>query len=86
MSINIEEFKSFLNYDYDIPFATRLCKQFFWPLYRYKVAVKGVKSEDNLFETFLLKFVSAGNHDMESLQKLTGMDLDLLVFLLRLYR
>ena len=77
MRINLNEIKSFLVYDYEIPFSTRLAKQFFWPLYRYQVAVTGL----NVFEFVMLQFLSAENYSIETLKKLTGMEADLIDFL-----
>ena len=82
MRINLNEIKSFLVYNYEIPFSTRLAKQFFWPLYRYQVAVTGFNTHRlNIFEFFMLKFLSAENYRIETLKKLTGMEADLIDFL-----
>lgn len=82
MRINLNEIKSFLVYDYEIPFSTRLAKQFFWPLYRYQVAVTGFNTHNlNVFEFVMLQFLSAENYSIETLKKLTGMEADLIDFL-----
>lgn len=82
MRINLNEIKSFLVYNYEIPFSTRLAKQFFWPLYRYQVAVTGFNTHSlNIFEFFMLRFLSAENYRIETLKKLTGMEEDLIDFL-----
>lgn len=82
MRINLNEIKSFLVYNYEIPFSTRLAKQFFWPLYRYQVAVTGFNTHNlNVFEFFMLQFLSAENYSIETLKKLTGMEADLIDFL-----
>ena len=82
MRTNLNEIKSFLVYNYEIPFSTRLAKQFFWPLYRYQVAVTGFNTHRlNIFEFFMLKFLSAENYRIETLKKLTGMEEDLIDFL-----
>lgn len=82
MRINLDQIKSFLVYDYAIPFSTRLAKQFFWPLYRYQVAVTGFNAYSlNVFEFFMLKFLSAENYSIKTLKKLTGMEDDLIDFL-----
>lgn len=82
MRIDLNEIKSFLVYDYEIPFSTRLAKQFFWPLYRYQVAVTGFNTHNlNVFEFVMLQFLSAENYSIETLKKLTGMEADLIDFL-----
>ena len=82
MRINLNEIKSFLVYNYEIPFSTRLAKHFFWPLYRYQVAVTGFNTHRlNIFEFFMLKFLSAENYRIETLKKLTGMEEALIDFL-----
>ena len=82
MRIDLNEIKSFLVYNYEIPFSTRLAKQFFWPLYRYQVAVTGFNTHNlNVFEFFMLQFLSAENYSIETLKKLTGMEADLIDFL-----
>lgn len=82
MRINLNEIKSFLVYNYEIPFSTRLAKQFFWPLYRYQVAVTGFNTHNlNVFEFVMLQFLSAENYSIETLKKLTGMEADLIDFL-----
>ncbi len=82
MRINLNEIKSFLVYNYEIPFSTRLAKQFFWPLYRYQVAVTGFNTHNlNVFEFFMLQFLSAENYSIETLKKLIGMEADLIDFL-----
>ncbi|PID27394.1 MAG: hypothetical protein CR982_05470 [Candidatus Cloacimonadota bacterium] len=82
MDNKIKEAEDFIIYDYKIPFSTRLQKQFFWPVYRYKVSISGFSfGVLNLFEYFMLKFIASAGKDKLKLKSLTGMQEDLIDFL-----
>ncbi len=82
MDNKIKETEDFIICDYDIPFSTRLQKQFFWPVYRHNVAISGFSfGKLNLFEYFMLKFIASAEKDKSKLKILTGMQEDLIDFL-----
>lgn len=82
MSNKINEVNDFLFYNCDIPYKTKLSKQFFWPIYRYKIAITGFNLGNlNLFEYFILKFTEAVGKEKSDLKKLTAMEEDLIDFL-----
>ncbi|UTC82221.1 hypothetical protein [Treponema denticola] len=82
MNNKINEAEDFLLYDCDIPYKTKLSKQFFWPIYRHKVAITGFNFQNlNLFEYFVLKFTEAAGKEKSVLKKLTAMEEDLIDFL-----
>ena len=82
MNNKINEAEEFLLYDCDIPYKTKLSQQFFWPIYRHKVAITGFNFKNlNLFEYFVLKFTEAAGKEKSVLKKLTAMEEDLIDFL-----
>lgn len=82
MNNKINEAKDFLLYNCDIPYKTKLSKQFFWPIYRHKVAITGFNFKNlNLFEYFVLKFTEVAGKEKSVLKKLTAMEEDLIDFL-----